>query len=182
MAEATVGAVERGPAPRWWGLAATAVSLAGFGVALYLTVDHFTGTPPVCSATGIINCAKVTTSPQSSLAGVPVALLGLLFFAAMVVVNLPPMWHLDSRRRAWLAWARLVMAVAGMGFVIWLLYAELFLVKAICLWCTGVHVLTFVLFVLVVATFSPLVESGTGRHSAWEGGDDPGADHTDPGS
>ena len=37
-----------------------------------------------------------------------------------------------------------------MVFVLWLVYAELFVIRAICLWCTVVHVLAFVLFVIVV--------------------------------
>ena len=38
--------------------------------------------------------------------------------------------------------------MAGIGFVLCLLYAELFTIGAICLYCTSVHVITFVLFVL----------------------------------
>lgn len=142
--------------PRWWGWSATVVSVAGFGISLYLTVDHFTGTLPVCAATGIVNCAKVTTSPQSYVVGIPVALLGLLFWTAMAVVNVPPLWRTDGPWTRRLAWLRLALSVSGMGFVVWLVYAEVALIKAICLWCTSVHVLTFLLFVLVVATFSPL--------------------------
>jgi uncharacterized membrane protein len=137
-----------------------ALSLVGFGDALYLTIDHFTGALPVCAATGSFDCAKVTTSAQSYVAGVPVAFLGLLFFTAMVVVNLPPLWRSDGRWTVPAAWLRLGMAVAGMCFVVWLVYAELALIKSVCLWCTGVHVVTFLLFVLVVATFAPLVGSG----------------------
>ncbi len=38
----------------------------------------------------------------------------------------------------------------GMAFVLWLVYAELFVIDAICLWCTVAHVLAFALFVIVV--------------------------------
>jgi uncharacterized membrane protein len=54
--------------------------------------------------------------------------------------------------------------VGGMGMVFYLLYAELFSIKAICLWCTAVHVVTFLLFVLVVATF-PSMASVLGDES-----------------
>jgi uncharacterized membrane protein len=43
---------------------------------------------------------------------------------------------------------RMAAMVAGIGFVLYLLYAELFLIGSICLYCTSVHALTFVLFVL----------------------------------
>ncbi|MHB8329788.1 MAG: vitamin K epoxide reductase family protein [Acidimicrobiales bacterium] len=136
--------------PRWQVVVALVLSAAGFGDALYLTIDHFTGALPVCSASGLIDCAKVTTSAQSELFGAPVALLGRICFTAMLLINLPPLWRTG---RVEVAWARLAMVVGGMGFVVYLLVTELFTIKAICLWCTGVHVVTFALFVLVVATF-----------------------------
>jgi uncharacterized membrane protein len=41
---------------------------------------------------------------------------------------------------------RLVWAVVGLCTVLYLLYAELFAIDAICLWCTSVHVLTLIIF------------------------------------
>ena len=40
--------------------------------------------------------------------------------------------------------------------IIYLLIAELFIIKAICLWCSSVHLITFILFVIIV-TASPIV-------------------------
>jgi uncharacterized membrane protein len=34
--------------------------------------------------------------------------------------------------------------------VLWLLTAELVIIKKICLWCTGVHIITFILFVITL--------------------------------
>ena len=56
--------------------------------------------------------------------------------------------------------ARLVGAIAGIGFVLWLIYAELILIGAICLWCTVAHVIAFALFVVVVLTTPPLLAEG----------------------
>ena len=144
----------------WWGRLAFAVSVAGFAVSLYLTVEHFRGAPLSCPATGVINCVKVTTSGESYFLGIPVALLGLLFWTALVAVDLPPLWRAAEPWRTRLAWLRLLMSAGGMCFVLWLLAAELFIIKAICLWCTAVHVLTFVLFVLVMATLPALLGRG----------------------
>jgi uncharacterized membrane protein len=44
---------------------------------------------------------------------------------------------------------RLAFATIGVGFVAYLVYAELFVLDAICLWCTGVHVLTVALFAVI---------------------------------
>lgn len=151
----------RGPTVRrWWGWAALALSVAGFGDSMYLTIDHFTGTLPVCSASGIVNCAEVTTSAQSEVFGIfPVALLGLLFFTAMVAINVPPLWRRGGEVGRLLSWTRLAMVIVGIGMVIYLVSAELFSIKAICLWCTGVHIVTLLLFVLVVATFPTMVSA-----------------------
>jgi uncharacterized membrane protein len=134
----------------WRPTTALLLSLVGFGIALYLTVEHYTGNTTLsCPVNSTLNCEKVTTSPQSMLLGVPVALLGLIFFTVMVVISLPMLWRASL---LWLAWLRLAMVVGGMGFVIYLVYSELFTIKAICLWCTGVHVVTFLLFVLVLSS------------------------------
>lgn len=144
--------------PRWWGWAALVLSVAGFGDSLYLTVDHFSGIIPLCSASGVVNCALVTTSPQSEVFGVlPVSLLGLLFYTAAVGLNVPPLWHVEGEWGRRLVFARVAMVLTGMGFVFYLIYSELFSIKAICLWCTGVHIVTFVLFILVMATLPAMV-------------------------
>jgi uncharacterized membrane protein len=159
------------PFPRWPGLIGTLASVAGLGVAGYLTYEHFTGSSSlVCSDKGIVNCLAVTTSSYAMVAGVPVAVLGLIFFAVALLLQLPVMWRWPNPiiRRARLAWA-----VVGLGTVIYLLYAELFEINAICLWCTAVHVLTLVVFVSTV--FGTLSTAPVGEEldlAAYAGRDD----------
>jgi uncharacterized membrane protein len=150
--------------PRWRPVVAFALSLVGFAISMYLTIDHFQGIAPICSSNGFVNCELVTTSTYSYIFGVPVSLLGLIFFTGMVGINWPPLWR--SRAR-WLAWARLGLAISGVGFVLYLLAAELFSIKAICLWCTGVHIATFLLFVLVVSSF-PLMTGRGAQYQEWD--------------
>jgi uncharacterized membrane protein len=146
-------------APRWLQRATLALSLGGLGVSLYLTIAHYTTAATLaCPATGVINCAKVTTSPQSVVFGIfPLAVLGLAFYLFMTVVNAPWAWRVD-----WpvLRWARLGSLIAGIGFVLYLIYTELFTLDAICLWCTGIHVITFLLFALIVPTAAARPEAG----------------------
>jgi uncharacterized membrane protein len=124
------------------------VSVAGLAVAAYLTYEHFTaGSTLACPDTGVVNCAKVTSSEYSKLAGVPVALLGLGFFAGMTVLSLPPFWRASS---PWPGRLRLAAVLIGVVFVCYLIWAELFQIDAICLWCTVVHALTLALFALVL--------------------------------
>ena len=134
--------------PRWPGLAGTGASLLGLGVAGYLTFEHYTSSSSLaCSDNGVVNCLKVTTSSYAAVAGVPVAVLGLVFFAVMLVLQLPAA---RQRPERWLRAVRVGWSVAGLGTAVYLLSVELFSLDAICLWCTAVHVLTLVLFATTV--------------------------------
>ncbi len=133
---------------RWAGLVGTAASLVGLGVAGYLTYEHYTGSATLaCSDRGVVNCLAVTTSAYSKVAGVPVAVLGLVFFAVMVVLQLPTAWR---RKDHFTRTVRMAWSFVGLGTVFYLLFTELFRIDAICLWCTAVHLLTFVVFVSTV--------------------------------
>jgi uncharacterized membrane protein len=138
---------------RWQPLTSLVLSILGLGVATYLTVTHFDKHALACAANSTFNCEQVTTSPQSEILGIPVAMLGLAFFVPMIALCLPVAWRTTAR---WVHLARLVLALTGVGMIIYLISAELFVIKAICLWCSGVHIITFVLFVVVV-TSAPIV-------------------------
>ncbi len=130
----------------WLQIATFVLALAGLGVSIYLTIAHFTESALAgCSESGLVNCTKVTTSPQSYVFGIPVAVLGLAFFVFAVVIMSLWAWR-ASRREIHLA--RIASLVVGIGFVLYLVYAELFTIGSICLYCTSVHVITFLLFVL----------------------------------
>jgi len=149
-----------GPAPGWLQLTTWLLSLAGLGVSVYLTIAHYTSSSILaCSDNGLVNCAAVTTSPESVVFGIfPVAVLGLAFYVVMAAVTSPWAW-----RATWppVSWARFGSVIVGMVFVLYLIYTELFTLNAICLWCTCVHVITFLLFGLVV--FSAAAGYGTAK-------------------
>lgn len=134
--------------PSWVAPTTFALALAGAAVSGYLTLVHyFSPKLLACSASGLIDCEQVTTSRESMILGIPVALLGLLWFVGMAVLCSPRAWRSASKR---IELARIVGVVAGMVFVLWLVYAELFLIGAICVWCTVVHAIAFALFCLVL--------------------------------
>jgi uncharacterized membrane protein len=122
-------------------LASLVVATVGLGVAGYLTVVHYDGGSPVCAIAH--GCATVQQSEYASLAGVPVALLGLLGYAA-ILVGLA----IDSEP-ARLATA--FLALAGAGFSAWLTYVEVFTLEAICSWCVASAVCMSALAALSVA-------------------------------
>ncbi len=173
--------------PPWLRWTTLGLSVLGLGLSIYLTIAHLAGAGILlCSNHGLVDCAAVTTSAESELFGIfPVAELGLAFYLFMVVMNLPWVWRPEwrwlpvrgprasARRRALpvAAWRlRLAAVILGVLFILYLIYTELITLRTICLWCTYVHITTFVLFVILVAqaTFwgSPAkaaADSTTGR-------------------
>ncbi len=144
------------PTLRWQPITTLLLSLCGLGVSTYLTITHFdTHLSLACPATATFNCETVTTSAQSHIFGIPVAVLGLAFYVPMLLLCLPAAWRSADRR---IHLARLVLSATGVAMIIYLIIAELFLIKAVCLWCSSVHLITFVIFV-IVATSSPIVLS-----------------------
>jgi uncharacterized membrane protein len=133
--------------PRWIPIATWVLVLAGLAISSYLTVAHYDhGVTLICSKTATIDCESVTTSKYSELFGIPLPLFGLLFFLAIGALNLP---FVSRSRQPILRWAPLACTISGTLFVVYLVVAEVMLGK-ICLWCTGVHALTVLLFVLTL--------------------------------
>jgi uncharacterized membrane protein len=134
--------------PAWLAPTSLALGVLGLLVSAYLTFEHFTANATLaCSIGGVVDCAKVTSSAWSTFMGVPVALLGLVFFAVTLALCLPSTWRRTDR---WLDPARLAWLTIGLGMALYLVWAELYRIHAICLWCTVVHVLTFLLWIVVL--------------------------------
>ncbi len=132
-----------------WLAPTTAVSAgAGLVVSVYLSFEHLTDNATLaCTIGGVVDCAKVTTSAWSTFLGIPVAYLGLVFFVVTLGLCLPAVWRRGER---WLDRARLAWLTTGLGMALYLVWAELYRIHAICLWCTAVHVLTFLLWITVL--------------------------------
>ena len=130
----------------WIAWVGTVLAVIGIALGTDLTIAHYT-TPVIlaCPETGIINCAKVTTSSYAEIMGVPLALLGLLYFVVMLPLQLPVAWR---SRNIWIRRGRLAVSASGILMVVWLIFVELFKLNAICLYCTGVHIVTVSLFIL----------------------------------
>ena len=150
--------------PLWLQLVSFALAIVGLGISAYETWAHFNGNHLAgCPAggSGTFNCSAVITSPQSMVFGVlPVAVLGLAFYVVAVPLFSPWAWRLRWRQVHLL---RLASMVVGMGFVVYLIYAEL-TIGSICEYCTGVHIVTFLLFCVTV--FSAAIWGLRGRQDA----------------
>lgn len=118
------------------------IAVLGLALASYLVYVHYSGTPPACTAGNA--CLKVQTSVYSKIAGIPVALIGLIGYIGIFLSLLVP--DRDEVRLATLA-----MTVIGVAFSGYLTYRELFTLKTICEECATSAVLMLLLF-LAAAT------------------------------
>jgi uncharacterized membrane protein len=110
----------------------------GIGIAGYLTYVHYAGLKVLCLSSG--GCETVQSSSYAKLDGIPVAVLGLAGYIAIL-------GSLAVRGEA----GRLAgfgVALIGFGYSMYLTYRELFTIKAICQWCVGSAVLMTALVVL----------------------------------
>ena len=122
-----------------------AITLLGVAVAGYLTYIHYAGIRPLCGKGGG-GCEIVQTSEYSKLAGVPVALIGLIGYVAILASLLVP--ENETSRLA-----TVVFTVVGFGFSAYLTYRELFSIHHICEWCVSSAVLVTVITCLAIWRF-----------------------------
>lgn len=128
-------------------LRATLVVLAvvGVGLAAYLTYVHYSGETVLCT-TAHNTCEQVQTSRYSKLAGVPVALMGLIGYVLIV-------GSLLARETETTRFATAGVALGGFGFSAYLTYREVFTLHKICEWCVGSASLLTVIMCLSVWRF-----------------------------
>jgi uncharacterized membrane protein len=122
----------------------TALTVVGLGIAGYLTYVHYAGIKPVCTAGG--SCEKVQSSVYSELAGVPVALIGLLGYVSILGLLIGP--ENETSRCAMMA-----LTLVGFAFSAYLTYRELYSIHAICEWCASSAVVLTVMAPLSVWRF-----------------------------
>jgi len=116
-----------------------AACVVGIVIAAYLTYVHYTHTSPVCTTGG---CEKVQKSKYAELAGVAVALLGLITYVTLL--------GLAFVRGLNAATAGVFVAAVGVVFSGYLLWAQLGPIDAICQWCVANDVVVAVLASLCV--------------------------------
>jgi uncharacterized membrane protein len=119
--------------------AIAAAAVAGGAVAAYLTYVHYAHISPVCTTGG---CEKVQASSYAELVGVPVAVLGLFAYVAIFATTI--------FRGVAAAFTGAVIALGGVAFSAYLLWAQLARIHAICQWCIGNDVIIAVVAVLCV--------------------------------
>ena len=123
--------------------AIAALALAGLGIASYLVYSRYSGAQLFCSTGG---CDTVQHSRYAVIGGVPVAVLGLAAYAALVATALVP--------GANAAAVGLGVAAAGVVFSTYLLVAQVTLIHAVCQWCVASDVLVSLVALATWARFA----------------------------
>jgi uncharacterized membrane protein len=153
--------VTAGP-PLWLQIVSLVLAILGLAISAYETYAHFNGSHLAgCSAKagGTFDCTAVITSPQSMVFNViPVAILGVVFYVFAIVIFSPWAWRLEDVRlfgpvhirRRDVSLVRLGSMIVGMGFAVYLIYAEIVQIGQACEYCSGVHLVTFLLFCITV--------------------------------
>jgi uncharacterized membrane protein len=101
------------------------VALAGVGVAGYLTYVHYEPAALVCTAGG--GCEKVQDSDYATIVGLPVAVLGLAAYVAVLVLTV-----VDTPTTRALTAA---LALGALAFAVYLIAVQAFAIEAWCVWC-----------------------------------------------
>ena len=133
-------------------IALLVLSGAGALIAIYLTVAHYdsANVPLVCSTSGLVNCELVLSSSFSVVlvagASIPISIPGLLWFIVSGVLAFAS-WRIWSEHRS-LRIAEFVWALLGMLTVFYLVYVEFVRLHTICAWCTAVHIIIFIMFLI----------------------------------
>ena len=118
------------------------LSFIGFLDATYLTVKHYLGEPLNCSL--LEGCEQVTTSQYATIFNVPVALGGALYYLFIFVFSIV---YFDTKNNRLLS---LIPPITIIGLLAsgWFIYLQLFVIKAICLYCVLSAASSTTLFIL----------------------------------
>src|SRR5512137_1318060 len=120
------------------------LAVAGLASALSSLYVHYQmlsrpGYLSFCDVSATVSCTQVYQSRYAYLAGVPVALLGALWYVAALLVLAGGQWGWPSLRESAPGYIFL-LSTAGLGFVLYMAYASLVLLKLVCLLCVVTYV------------------------------------------
>jgi len=139
----------------WLPLLVLLLAPAGIGASGYMTYTYWFDKSVACA--GFSSCSIVAESSYSHMGPIPIALLGLLGYAALLAVA--AFWLRVGDR--WGDWPLLLvwgMALGGVAYSVYLTYLEIFVIEAACIWCVTSAVI--MLGILLVSTAGVLTMGG----------------------
>ncbi len=124
-----LSATRYGTIPNWLTGIILAVGFAGFIDASYITAKRFLGSPLTCYFFG--GCDAVNASPYSLLFGVPISLLGSIFYLLVILLTVA---YIQNKKPVVAKWM-MVVTTLGFLFSMYFLSIQAFVIKAYCFYC-----------------------------------------------
>ena len=123
-----------------------ALVIIGLAVSVYMTIYKISGNDGMCLGSG--DCSTVNASRFSEVNGIPVAVFGIVGYAAILIVLFYENKHEFFKKNGTLL--TFGMSLTGFLFTLWLVYVELVLLKAICPFCVTSQVSMTIIFIIAV--------------------------------
>jgi uncharacterized membrane protein len=137
---------QRSPARRLFGvhpgIILAVLDVLGLAIASYLSVVELAGAAPVCGP--IKGCEEVARSEYSRIGGVPVAVFGVGL--SLILLTLAVAWWRTDLYGLLLA--HYGLSLAGVIFEVYFMYVQVFVIHAVCIWCTSYGVSLILRFVV----------------------------------
>lgn len=131
---------------KWFYRVLVVLTIIGLLVSIYMTIYKITGNNGMCLGSG--DCSTVNASRFAEVNGIPVAVFGMVGYAAILLALL-----FESRNSFLKENGTLLifgMSLVGFIFTLWLIYVELVLLHAICPFCVTSQVAMTLIFILSV--------------------------------
>ena len=129
--------------PKWIPVLLLVIAVIGFADATYLTVEHYQNEIPPCTIGG---CETVLTSVYASVLGIPMSLLGALYY---LVIAVSLIVFLDAKKELALRIPSL-FSVFGLLASLWFTFLQIFIIKAFCPYCAVSAITSITIFIFSV--------------------------------
>ena len=131
---------------KWLYRISVALAVLGLLVSIYMTIYKVTSNNSMCLGSG--DCSTVNASKYSEVNGIPVAVFGVIGYAAILAVL-----YLENRNRFFKQNGTLLifgMALTGFLFTLWLIYVEVAILRALCPFCVTSQTAMTLIFIIAV--------------------------------
>ena len=123
------------------------VALIGFLDALYLYYMEFSGNFNCLLNAGVFQCATVNQSVYAKILGIPVSLLGCLFYLVFIALLFLAIF---TENKYWLSFFLPAASIVGVLFSIYLTVIEIFVIHFFCEFCVLSAICSLALLVLII--------------------------------
>ena len=131
---------------KWLYRTTLALVSVGLLVSAYMTVYKLTSNDSMCLGSG--DCHTVNASSYSEVNNIPVAVIGMFGYAALLATLLFETRNAFFKKNGTLLFFGL--SLTGFLFTVWLIFVEIVLIKAFCPFCITSQIAMTLVFILAV--------------------------------